>query len=126
MNAEAREREIMDERVKAIRENELVGKGSCSIVDECMSDDEIIVELDQWEITDPQEAVNHYIDMEGLQVDAGLNARSGEDDDTGLTIASNWNARKTAYKDGLTDSDRRNAPASVTAAHVGIVHGEIK
>jgi len=28
-----------------------------------------VVELDQWEVTDPQEAISHYISIEGLQAE---------------------------------------------------------
>ena len=33
-----------------------------------------VVELDQWEVTDPQEAISHYISIEGLQAERALNA----------------------------------------------------
>lgn len=36
----------IDPRVKAIRADSMVGRGSCSVIDECWTDEEIQVELD--------------------------------------------------------------------------------
>jgi len=86
--------EDIDPRVKAIRDNKLVGAGSCSVVDECMSDEEVIDELNEAEITDPEEAVKHFVEAEGLHLEMATNARWGEDDDPELQAVEDFEARR--------------------------------
>lgn len=56
-----------DPRVQAIRSHPKLGEGSCSAVDECMTDEEIIQELDALRVGEPEQAVTHYLWAEGLQ-----------------------------------------------------------
>ena len=74
----------MDSRVEAIRSSKIVGRGSCSSIDECMSDAELVQELDDDKVTDPTKAVEWAIDREDLHLENGLNTRWGEDTDPQL------------------------------------------
>lgn len=47
----------MDTRVKAVREDPEVGKGSCSTFDECYTDEELSAWLDDRRIGSTEEAV---------------------------------------------------------------------
>lgn len=59
----------MDERVKAIRADKKIGEGSCSTVDECYTDKELIAELDEAGITSPEAAVKHFREFEQIRND---------------------------------------------------------
>jgi hypothetical protein len=83
----------MDQRIAAIRANEMVGHGSCTSIDECYSDDELIVELDADGITAPSEAVKWAIELEGLRIENATNYRWGEDDDPEIRRLKEWKAR---------------------------------
>lgn len=74
----------MDIRVAAVRENERVGNGSCTSIDECWGDAELIKEFDENGITTPGAAVRWAIETEGLYLEQGLNQRWGESDDPQL------------------------------------------
>lgn len=84
------------ELVRAIREHPLVGRGSCTSVDECYDD------RDLWAAFGPA-AGNHTIEAaladvigsEDLQMDKMLDQRWGEDSDVELRIAADWERRKT-------------------------------
>lgn len=80
----------MDPRVEAIRNDERVGRGSCTTIDEAMTDDEIIAELDESGIKTPKAAVKWAHDMEGLQREKALNQRWGDDDDPQLKSYNEW------------------------------------
>ena len=67
-------------RIKAIREHRLVGRGSCTSVDECWTDEEIIERLDEYGIESPEGAVKWALEQEGGWREQGLNASSGEPD----------------------------------------------
>lgn len=82
-----------DPRVIAIREDNLVGFGSCSSIDECWSNQMLIEALDSGQITDPKKAVQWARKLEGLHLEQGLNQRWGEDDDPQLTEWKNWQKR---------------------------------
>lgn len=41
----------MDERVKAIRQDKQVGNNTCSMIDECQTDNELIEAMDEQGIT---------------------------------------------------------------------------
>lgn len=47
----------VDPRVAAVRADDQVGRGSCSSIDECMTDDELVAYLDERGATTPAEAV---------------------------------------------------------------------
>ena len=84
----------MDERVKAIREDSKVGKGSCSRIDECFSDNELIEALDGDNIKTPRAALGWGYDDQGLFLEQALNTRWGEDDDPQLKEWNKWNEGK--------------------------------
>jgi nucleotidyltransferase/DNA polymerase involved in DNA repair len=67
-------------RIKAIREHRLVGNGSCTSIDECWTDDEIIECLDNLGVESPEGAVKWALEQEGMWREQGLNASSGEQD----------------------------------------------
>lgn len=73
-----------DPRVQAIRKDPLVGKGSCSSVDECWSDKELLSFLDGDDVT-LEECIVWARDHEEGHLEQGLNARWGEDDDPQLS-----------------------------------------
>lgn len=70
------------ELIKAVRKDRLVGKGSCSSIDECYEDEEL------WEVIreakSPQEAVRLAREAEGIFLEQEANCRWGEDDDPQL------------------------------------------
>lgn len=47
----------MDERIEAVRKDPVVGRGSCSAIDECMSDMELFQALNAAGAMTPMEAV---------------------------------------------------------------------
>lgn len=85
----------MDPRVKAIRDSKLVGSGSCTSIDECMGDEDLVSFLDEAAATTPDAAVKWAVDHEGLCLEQGLNQRWGEADDSQLVEYNRFNeARK--------------------------------
>jgi len=80
----------MDERVKAIRNDALVGRGTCSSIDECYDDSELAQQLDDYSIHTPAAAVKWARESEGLWLEQGLNQRWGEDDDPQLLAYNEW------------------------------------
>jgi hypothetical protein len=92
-----------DERVKAIRRSILVGEGSCSTIDECMTDEEIIKELDEAKIKTPDKALMWAYDREELYLEVALNHRWGEDTDPELIAYQN-------FKKQRGKNDRNNQP----------------
>lgn len=53
----------MDERVKAIRADPEVGRGTCSAIDESYDDCDLVEDLDAAGISKPSEAVDWARDM---------------------------------------------------------------
>jgi hypothetical protein len=92
---------MSDPRVEAIRANPLVGRGSCSRIDECMSDDEV---LEHVKDLDVDKAVVWALDDEELWLEQGLNQRWGEDDDPQLLTYNDFIARR---KEAEGEDDRR-------------------
>ena len=80
----------MDPRVKAIREDALVGSGTCTSTNECYSDEELVRELDRYNILTPRAAVKFAREGEELHLEQGLNCRWGEDDDPQLLAYNKW------------------------------------
>jgi len=78
-------------RVNAIRNHPRVGRGSCTSVDECWDDKEIIEFLDENNITTEEGAIEWALEQEGLFLEQGLNQRWGEDDDPQLIAWQEWN-----------------------------------
>jgi hypothetical protein len=77
-------------RIDAIRNHPKVGRGSCTSVDECWDDKEIIEFLDENNITTEEGAIEWALDQEGLFLEQGLNQRWGEDDDPQLIAWKEW------------------------------------
>tara|TARA_R110000824_G_scaffold103508_1_gene245954 strand:+ start:132 stop:377 length:246 start_codon:yes stop_codon:yes gene_type:complete len=77
-------------RVRAIREHKRVGRGSCTYVDECWSDKDILAFLDKDGVTTAQGAVDWAIDSEGLIRDQGASCTSGEKDCPLVRAAEEW------------------------------------
>ena len=80
---------MLDERIKAIRLDPVVGRGSCSSIDECMSDEDLYRSLNRDSVSTPKDAVTWARDHERLFLERGLDQRWGEDSD--------WQLK--AYKD---------------------------
>jgi hypothetical protein len=80
-----------DARVKAIRQDPKVGWGSCTSTDECLSDQDLILDLDRAGIATAEDAVKWAHKMEGIHLEVALNARWGEDDDPQLLNWKEWN-----------------------------------
>lgn len=69
-----------DPRVLAIHDDELVGEGTCSSIDECFDADDLIRQLDEDGITAPSAAVKWARDSEQLWLEQGTNASWGDAD----------------------------------------------
>ena len=72
-------------RVSAIREDVLVGSGSCSSIDECLTDTEVRNLLNEDGITTPYDAVSWARNKELFYLENATNYRWGSDDDPQLT-----------------------------------------
>jgi len=51
---------IFEPRVNAIRLDSMVGKGTCSFVDECLTDADLVAQLDEAGITTAAAAVAYF------------------------------------------------------------------
>ena len=80
----------MDERIKAIRDDALVGRGTCTTIDETFSDKELAIWLDEASATTPKEAVKWARDFEELKLEQALNYRWGAEDDRQLLQYNEW------------------------------------
>ncbi len=69
-----------DKWVQAIREHKLVGRGSCTSIDECWSDGELSEMLIEQGIKSEKAAVRWALEVEGMWHERALNASSGEPD----------------------------------------------
>ena len=78
-------------RVAAIRNHPKVGRGTCTSVDECWDDKDIIEFLDNNNVTTEEGAIEWAMEQEGLFLEQGLNCRWGEDDDPQLIAWREWN-----------------------------------
>tara|TARA_Y100000310_G_scaffold342693_1_gene446960 strand:+ start:313 stop:561 length:249 start_codon:yes stop_codon:yes gene_type:complete len=78
-------------RVTAIRNHSKVGRGTCTSVDECWDDKDIIEFLDDNGIQTEEGAIEWALEQEGLFLEQGLNQRWGEDDDPQLIAWNEWN-----------------------------------
>ena len=78
-------------RVTAIRDHSKVGRGTCTSVDECWDDKDIIEFLDNNNVTTEEGAIEWAMEQEGLFLEQGLNCRWGEDDDPQLIAWREWN-----------------------------------
>ena len=78
-------------RIAAIRNHPKVGRGTCTSVDECWDDKDIIEFLDDNNVTTEEGAIEWAMEQEGLFLEQGLNCRWGEDDDPQLIAWREWN-----------------------------------
>jgi hypothetical protein len=78
--------------VEAVRTDPNVGRGTCTNIDECFSDDELFEDLLK-DCKTPEEAVKAAYEFEGLKLEQALNARWGEDDDPQLIAYNEWNEK---------------------------------
>jgi len=79
------------DRIAAIRNHPKVGRGTCTSVDECWDDKDILDFLDNNNILTLEAAIAWALDQEGLFLEQGLNQRWGEDDDPQLEEWRKWN-----------------------------------
>jgi len=70
----------MDSRVTAIRQDPRVGKGTCTHIDECFDDKDLVERLDGLEISTPEAAVDWAHEEHGFRLEMALNYSSGERD----------------------------------------------
>ncbi len=86
-----------DARVFAIREDPVVGRGSCSSLDECFEDSEVVEALDKEGVRSPQDAVRWARERERLYLERGCDQRWGEDDDPQLKMLQEFRASCEEY-----------------------------
>ena len=79
-----------DPRLEAIRADRLVGRGTCTGIDEGFDDADLVRELDRGEITTSAAAVSWARDREGLRLENATNATSGEPDCPLVAAATEW------------------------------------
>jgi len=72
--------------VDAIRADKVVGRGTCSSIDECYSDADIMEALRDGGITTIAAAIKWAREGEEMFLEQGLNQRWGEDDDPQLEM----------------------------------------
>ena len=58
-----------DPRVQAIRSHPQLGEGSCSAVDECVEDSELLRTFAVMNLETPEAAISYYLELEGLRND---------------------------------------------------------
>lgn len=95
------------ELIDAIRKHPLIGRGSCTSIDECYD------KADLWKAFGPpagnmtlEAAINDALESEDLHMEQGLNARWGEDDDPQLAEYKEWEAEKARYAKELADATK--------------------
>ena len=76
--------------VQAIRSNSLVGIGTCSEIDECWDDDDLIEELQTNNIYTAEGAIQWAIEEEGIRINYATNYSSGEPDCRLIKRANAW------------------------------------
>lgn len=79
---------MMDRLIAAVRADRLVGRGSCSSIDECYEDVELAELLADCKTE--KEAIATAHKAEGLFLEQGLNQRWGDDDDPQLLAWERW------------------------------------
>lgn len=76
----------MDQRVEAIRNSKLVGKGSCSSIDECYGESDLVELFDTAKLVTTNQALYWALKHELLWREQELNCLSGEEPSTQNTI----------------------------------------
>ena len=77
-----------------------MGKGSCSVIDECYTDSEIIEVLDKKNLHSEPEALKWAFFIQDLYLQQALNARWGDDDDPQLLAYQTWKTEMAAATQG--------------------------
>jgi len=80
-------------RVMAVRSHKLVGRGSCTSIDECYDDYELLIALNNDGADTEEKSIKWALDSEGLWKEQALNCRWGEDNDPELEDFREWNSR---------------------------------
>ena len=83
----------MDNRVKVIREDKMVGRGSCTHIDEVFSNEDLIHWLDQDEVYTTKGAVEWARDYERLKIEMAVEYESP----TAMARLQEWNANLDKY-----------------------------
>lgn len=81
------------EMLDAIRNHKLVGRGSCTVVDECYSDRYIARELETYKVETIDGAIAYAINEQSGFLEAGLNQRFGDEGDPQLVEWKEWQER---------------------------------
>ena len=84
----------MSKLVEAIRNDKRVGRGSCTYIDECWDDKDILKFLKDKGVTTEAGAVIWAHDTEGLILDQGAQCTSGEPDCPLVKAAKEWSEGK--------------------------------
>lgn len=85
--------------IAAIRKDPNVGRGSCSVVDECFGDKSLAAELeDTGFVHTVKDALKWAYTEQELWLERGLNQRWGEDDDPQLKSWEEWKLRRDDWK----------------------------
>ena len=84
--------------VQAIRQNKLVGSGTCSDIDECFDYEDIVDNLKKQNITTVKKAVEWAIEHETLLISIATNYSSGEPNCYLLKRDQNWSKKLEQYR----------------------------
>ena len=90
MKSKTKEMAQKDVRVQAIRKDHRVGLGTCTSIDECWSESEILEFLDDNNIKSAKAAVDWAYEQEGLFREKGSNCSFGESDCELIRAADEW------------------------------------
>lgn len=87
-----------EELVEAIRNHPLIGRGSCTVIDECYDRAELwpAFGIPAGNMT-LDDAIKAAIKRCDIWVDRMVDARWGDDDDVELKIKDEWEAEKAAF-----------------------------
>jgi len=80
----------MSKLIEAIRNDKRVGRGSCTYIDECYDDKDIVEYLKDGGVTTEAGALAWAYDTEGLILDQGAQCTSGEPDCPLVRAAKEW------------------------------------
>lgn len=99
--------------IAAIRTDRRVGRGTCTTIDECYDDADLVRDFAHHPSI--RAALRAAYEIEGLHVEQALNARWGEDDDVQLKIAAEW---KVSGRRVLSDDQKAKKAARARARRI--------
>jgi len=99
-----------DARVIAIRADKLIGNGTYSFVDECLSALNIVEELDATNIKEPVDAIIYFIKAQNCQYERALGTRVGNEDDPELLLYNEWEKKRHNHLLTLRDNTFGTGP----------------